>query len=93
MAPFVAATWNPLRSKGWPSFWPRVRSPEDPAFNDPELYAYRLPGTTWTLGATSSFAFNDRASLNVQYAHAFTNSPQNLKYRSNVVGLVYVHRF
>jgi hypothetical protein len=66
---------------------------KDPAFNDPNLFAYRLPGTTWTLGAMSSFAFDDRASLNVQYAHAFTDSPQNLKYRSNVVGLVYVHRF
>ncbi|MET0919069.1 MAG: hypothetical protein ABWY07_11685 [Burkholderiales bacterium] len=66
---------------------------KDPAFNDPNLFAYRLPGTTWTLGATSSFAFDDRASLNIQYAHAFTDSPQNLKYRSNVVGLVYVHRY
>jgi hypothetical protein len=44
-------------------------------------------------GGTSSYAFNDRASLNLQYAHTFTNSPQDLKYRSNVVGLVYVHRF
>jgi hypothetical protein len=66
---------------------------EDPAFNDPNLFAYRLRGTTSTLGATSSFALNDRASLNVQYAYAFTDSPQNLKYRSYITGLVYAHRF
>jgi hypothetical protein len=66
---------------------------EDPAFNDPELYAYRLRGTTRTLGATSSYALGDQASLNIQYTYAFTDSPQNLKYRSHIAGIVYVHRF
>lgn len=78
---------------GLPVFLASDAIAKDPAFNDPNLFAYRLRGTTWTLGATSSFAFNDRASLNLRYAYAFTDSPQNLKYRSNVVGLVYVHRF
>jgi hypothetical protein len=66
---------------------------QDPAFNDPNLFAYRLRGTTSTLGANSSFAFNDRASLNIQYAYAITDSPQNLKYRNYVTGLVYAHHF
>jgi hypothetical protein len=66
---------------------------EDPAFNDPELYAYRLRGTTSTLAATLSFAFDDHSSLNFRYAYTFTDSAQNLEYRTYNAGLVYAYRF
>ncbi|MEO8302655.1 MAG: hypothetical protein ABI724_00910 [Betaproteobacteria bacterium] len=66
---------------------------EDPAFNDPELYAYRLRGTTSTLGATLSWAFSDRSSLNLHYRYALTHSPQDLEYRSYNTGLVFAYRF
>jgi hypothetical protein len=79
--------------QGLPVFLASTAIAPDPAFNDPNLFAYRLPGTTWTLGARSSYALNEHASLNVHYAYAYTDSPQNLRYRSNVVGLLYAHRF
>jgi hypothetical protein len=66
---------------------------EDPAFNDPNLYAYRLRGTTSTLGATLSWALNDRSSLNLNYSYALTDSPQDLKYRNYNAGLVFAYHF
>ena len=60
-APFVAATSNPRRSREMAVFLASTAIAPDPAFNDPNLYAYRLPGTTWTLGATSSYALDDHA--------------------------------
>ena len=66
---------------------------EDPAFNDPELYAYRLRGTTSTLGATLSWALGDQSSLNLNYSYEWTNSPQDLQYRVYNVGLSFAYRF
>ena len=57
---------------------------EDPAFNDPSLYAYRLRGTTSTLGATLSWALSDHCSLNLGYLYELTNAAQGLTYRSQI---------
>jgi hypothetical protein len=65
---------------------------EDPAFRDPRLYAYRLRGTTATLGATLNFALNEHSSLDLRYRYASTRSPQYLDYRSNNVELVFAYR-
>jgi hypothetical protein len=65
---------------------------EDPAFGDPRLYAYRLRGTTATLGATLNFALNEHSSLDLRYRYASTRSPQYLDYRSNNVELVFAYR-
>ena len=35
----------------------------------------------------------DDASFTIQYAYAYTDSPQQLRYRTNVVGILYAHRF
>jgi len=66
---------------------------EDPAFNDPNLYAYRLRGTTSALGAALSWALDDRSSLNASYSYALTRSPQDLEYRGYTAGLVLAYRF
>ena len=66
---------------------------EDPAFNDPNLFAYRLRGTTSTLGATLSRALSDRSSLNLMYSYESTNSPQDLEYRSYNAALAFAYRF
>ena len=42
--PSVAATWNPLPSKGWPSFWPRMRSPRIPRSTTPLSSPIVCPG-------------------------------------------------
>ena len=62
---------------------------KDPAFNDPELYGYRLRGTTSTLGGMLSWALGDRSSLNLSYTYDVTHSPQDLEYRSYNAGLVF----
>jgi hypothetical protein len=79
--------------QGLPVFLASTAIAPDPAFKDPNLFAYRLPGTTWALGAKSSYAPSDDASFTLQYAYAYTDSPQQLRYRSNVVGILYAHRF
>jgi hypothetical protein len=65
---------------------------EDPAFGDERLYAYRLRGTTATLGGTLSFALNDHASVDLRYRYASTRSPQSLEYRTNNVALLLAYR-
>jgi len=66
---------------------------EDPAFNQDELYAYRLRGTTSLLGATLSWALSDRSSLNLHYRYELTHSPYDLEYRSYNTGLAFAYRF
>jgi len=66
---------------------------EDPAFNEDELYAYRLRGTTSTLGATLSWALSERSSLNLHYRYELTRSPYDLEYRSYNAGLAFAYRF
>ena len=65
---------------------------EDPAFGDERLYAYRLRGTTATLGGTLSFALNDHASVDLRYRYASTRSPQSLEYRTSNVALLLAYR-
>jgi len=66
---------------------------EDPAFHDSRLYAYRLRGTTTTLGATLSLALNERSSLDLRYSYASTRSPQDLEYRSHNADLLFAYHF
>ena len=65
---------------------------EDPAFHDSRLYAYRLRGTTTTLGATLSFALNEHSSLDLRYSYASARSPQDLEYRSHNADLLFAYR-
>ena len=66
---------------------------EDPAFNQDELYAYRLRGTTSMLGAALSWALSDRSSLNFHYRYELTHSPYDLEYRSYNTGVAFAYRF
>jgi hypothetical protein len=66
---------------------------EDPAFHDSRLYAYRLRGTTTTLGATLSLALNEHSSLDLRYSYASTRSPQDLEYRSHNADLLFAYHF
>jgi len=66
---------------------------EDPVWGDPNLYAYRLRGTTWsgTLGA--NYALSDQASLDLAYHYDFTRAAQGLDYTTNLIILTFVYRF
>jgi hypothetical protein len=65
----------------------------DSAFNDRNLFAYRLRGTTSTLGATLSRSLSNRSSLNLSYTYELTNSSQHLEYRSYNAALAFAYRF
>ncbi len=65
---------------------------EDPTFG-PELYDYRLRGTTWTGIATLSYALGDSASLNLSYALDYTIAAAGLDYRSSIASLIYTYRY
>jgi hypothetical protein len=65
----------------------------DPAWGDPNLYAYRLRGTTWSGALTASYALSDQSSLDAEYRYDFTRAAQGLEYTANRIVLTFVHRF
>jgi len=66
---------------------------DDPAFRDPLLFGYRLPGTTVSLGANVSYAIDDRTAVTLSYLDERTRAAQALDYRSAITSLSLVHRF
>lgn len=58
---------------------------DDPAFHDPELFGYRLRGTTRSAALAVSYALDDRASVNVGYRYDVTRVVEGVDYRSRVV--------
>lgn len=66
---------------------------DDPAFRDPELFGYRLRGTTLSAAVSLSYAPHDRASLNVGYLHESTRASEGIRYRSRAVEATVVYGF
>jgi hypothetical protein len=65
----------------------------DPVWGDPNLYAYRLRGTTWSGDLTTSYALSDKSSLNLAYRYAVTHAAQGLEYSTSAIFLTFDHRF
>jgi len=65
---------------------------EDPALG-PELYAYRLRGTSQTPSAYASYALDDHASINLSYAFEYTRSAAALNYRTHLASFTYAYRY
>jgi hypothetical protein len=65
----------------------------DPVWGDPNLYAYRLRGTTWSGDLTASYALSVKSSLNLAYRYAITRAAQGLEYTTNALFLNLDHRF
>jgi hypothetical protein len=65
----------------------------DPVWGDPDLFAYRLNGTTWSGALTASYALSDQSSLDAEYRYDFTRAAQGLEYTTNRVVLTFIHRF
>jgi hypothetical protein len=59
----------------------------------PNLYAYRLRGTTQTFGTALSYALSDASSLNLTYAFEFTRTAASLNYRTQLVSVTWLHGF
>ncbi len=59
----------------------------------PDFYDYRLRGTTQTGNGTLSYALDDRSSVNLGYAYAFTRAAQNLQYPIHSVSASWVYRY
>jgi len=66
---------------------------EDPVWGDPNLYAYRLRGTTWSADLTTSYALSGQSSLDLTYRYALTRAAQGLEYTTNAIFLAFNHRF
>lgn len=66
---------------------------EDPVWGDPELYAYRLRGTTWSGTFSANYALSDQASLDLAYRYDFTRAAQGLEYTTNLIVLTFAYRF
>lgn len=65
----------------------------DPVWGDPDLFAYRLNGTTWSGALTASYALSDQSSLDAEYRYDFTRAVQGLEYTANRIVLTFIHRF
>ena len=66
---------------------------EDPVWGDPELYAYRLRGTTWSGTLSANYSLSDQASVDVAYRYDFTRAAQGLEYKTNLIILNLAYRF
>jgi hypothetical protein len=66
---------------------------EDPVWGDPNLYAYRLRGTTWSGDFTTSYALSPQSSLDLVYRYGFTRAAQGLEYTTNAIVLTFDYRF
>jgi hypothetical protein len=66
---------------------------EDPVWGDPELYAYRLRGTTWSGALSANYALSDQSSLEFAYHYDFTRAAQGLAYTTNLIVLTFAYRF
>lgn len=66
---------------------------EDPVWGDPNLYAYRLRGTTLGAALTASYALSDSSSVNASYRYDQTHAAQDLRYATNAVKLTFAYRF
>jgi hypothetical protein len=65
----------------------------DPVWGDPNLFAYRLRGTTWSGNLTASYALSVQSSLDLAYHYGFTRAAQGLDYATNAVFLTFEYRF
>ena len=66
---------------------------DDPAFEDPLLFGYRLRGTTSSVGCTLSYAPNARSAINIAYIGELTRAAQDLEYRSRIINATFAYRF
>ncbi len=66
---------------------------DDPAFNDPNLYAYRLPATTYSGSLAASWILTDSASLNLVYAGNRTRAAYGLEYADRAVTVSIAYRY
>jgi hypothetical protein len=66
---------------------------EDPVWGDPELYAYRLRGTTWSGALSANYSLSDQASVDLAYRYDFTRAAQGLEYKTNLIILTLAYRF
>jgi len=65
---------------------------EDPVWGDPNLYAYRLRGTTWSGALTASYALSDKASVDLVYRYGLTRAAQGLEYITNAALVTFVYK-
>ena len=67
---------------------------DDPAFEDPLLFGYRLRGTTSSVELHAQLrAKCDRSAINIAYIEELTRAAQDLEYRSRMVNATFAYRF
>lgn len=65
---------------------------DDPTFG-PDLYVYRLRGTTASAAATLSWALSDRSSLNLSFSGERTSVTHGYDYVSRATRLAWLYRY
>lgn len=66
---------------------------DDPAFDDDNLYAYRLEGTSFSTTASASWALDDASSLNFVYTDNRTRAGYGLNYADRSLMLAFTYRY
>ena len=66
---------------------------DDPAFRDPNLYAYRLPATTYSGTLSASRALSDQSSINFAYVDSRARAGYGLAYNDRALTLSIAHRY
>lgn len=66
---------------------------EDPAFHDPELYAYRLHATTYATTLAASWTLSPRSSINVGYADNRSYAAYGIHYTDRAISVALAYRF
>ena len=66
---------------------------DDPAFDDPLLFGYRLRGTTWSLGAGVNYALGASSAIDLSLLREDTRAAHGLRYVGHIVSAAFVHRF
>jgi hypothetical protein len=79
--------------QGLPIFLASSAIAEDPVWGDPNLFAYRLRGTTWSGALSANYALSDQSSLEFAYRYDFTRAAQGLEYATNLIVLTFAYRF
>ena len=58
-----------------------------------DMYAYRMRGTTRSLGASLSYALDDHSSLNATFGGEHTSAAEGLDYKSQATTLTFAYRY
>lgn len=79
--------------QSYPIFLASDAIADDPAFRNANLYAYRLPATTYSGTVSASWALSDRSSVNFAYVDHRTRAGYGLAYNDRALTVSVAYRY